>query len=227
MYKERQINFMYAVSKVLLLLTFIFAAGCGYRATARNHCNLGTQLCDNLFGEDTWENNNRLSAAEADIAELDKEITSMQSMIELLISELKDKSAQIIQLDALIQLIQISVVDNADFVNTVTADLQLEIEQLEDSVAYQQTIINDMIGDISELANQDSILEYVLPCGDRAGIYDETLLRTKSGKLIAYFESGSNRFLSELPPGTYSTTDQNPRCQFTVDSNFNIINAHR
>lgn len=227
MIRERNVKFLYAVFTVLLLLTFIMAAGCGYRDTARNHCNLGTQLCDNLFGEDTWENNNRLSAAEVNIAELDKQVTSIKTMVELLISELRDKSAQITQLSALMQLIQISVTDNEEFVNTVTADLKLEIEQLEESVAYQQTVINDMVGDIAELANQDVIVEYIYPCGDRAGIFDETLLRTKSGKLIAYFENGGNRFLSILTANSYSTTDAQPRCHFNVDAAGNIFGQHR
>lgn len=225
--RESNMRYLYAILTVLLLLTFLSTASCGYRVTLRNHCHLGTQMCDNLFGENTWDLDDRLVAAEKNIAEINKEILSLQSMTQLLISESQDKTAEIAQLQVLLQLIQNTVTNNAAFVETVTADLQAQIDSLETSIANQQTIINDMIGDISNLASQDTVVEYIYPCGDRNGIFDEVLMKTKSGKLIAYFESGSNRFLSLLTAGNYSTTDQSPRCQFTVTASNQIINAHR
>jgi hypothetical protein len=61
-------------------------------------------------------------------------------------------------------------------------------------------------------------VEYIDPCGTLAGSYNEVLMKTKSGKVIAYFESGGNRFLTILKPNTlYSTTD-NQHCKFKIDN---------
>lgn len=69
-------------------------------------------------------------------------------------------------------------------------------------------------------SGKDSIIEIIDPCGDSPG-YDEVLLRLADGSLVVYFEQGSNRFLTELTPGTYQTTDSQ-RCVFTVDEALNI-----
>jgi hypothetical protein len=120
-----------------------------------------------------------------------------------------------------------SVTNNQNFVDSVTADLKSEIDSLLANVETQQAQINDMLGDMIELEAQDTIVEYILPCGDRNGIYDETIVRTKSGKLLAYFEDGGARFLTLLVPGNYQTTDKTPRCSFTINSAGQIVNGHR
>lgn len=71
---------------------------------------------------------------------------------------------------------------------------------------------------------QDSIAELIDPCGDEVG-YDEVLIRLTDGRLLAYFESGGNRFLSVLPPGSYRTTDSSS-CAFTVDSLGNVTDEN-
>jgi hypothetical protein len=64
-------------------------------------------------------------------------------------------------------------------------------------------------------------MEIVDPCGDTPNKFDEILFRLSNGVLVAYFESGSNRYLSVIPPGTYKTTDGN-NCIFTVDSQLQV-----
>lgn len=91
-------------------------------------------------------------------------------------------------------------------------------------VGSMQTQINNMLVQLAELESQDSIVEYIDPCGDGVG-YDEIILKTSNGNLIAYFESSGNRFLSILIPGNYRTTDQS-KCYFTVDTNGQIINQY-
>lgn len=61
---------------------------------------------------------------------------------------------------------------------------------------------------------QDAFVETIDPCGDGPG-FDEVILRTSDGQLIAYFEDGGKRFLTELVPGRYLTTDRQ-RCAFEV-----------
>lgn len=67
----------------------------------------------------------------------------------------------------------------------------------------------------------DAIVQVVDPCGDNSGQFDEILLRLSTGELLAYFESGGNRFLSLIGPGNYRTTDSQ-QCYFTVHSDRSI-----
>lgn len=60
----------------------------------------------------------------------------------------------------------------------------------------------------------DAVIEIVDPCGDGAG-FDEILLVLSSGEIVAYFESGGNRFLTVLVNGNYRTTDAQA-CNFTI-----------
>jgi len=63
----------------------------------------------------------------------------------------------------------------------------------------------------------DAIVEFIDPCGDNPGHFDEVVLKLSTGELLAYFESGSHRFLSLIRNGNYRTTDvQN--CAFSVNN---------
>lgn len=69
-----------------------------------------------------------------------------------------------------------------------------------------------------------SLTEIIDPCNDAPGIYDEVLLRTQSGKLLASFSdnvNGYNTRLSEITQGNYMTTDGS-NCHFSVDSLGNV-----
>lgn len=63
----------------------------------------------------------------------------------------------------------------------------------------------------------DSIAQLIDPCGDNPGQFDEVLIRLSTGQLLAYFESGGNRFLSLIGNGNYRTTDSQS-CHFTVNN---------
>lgn len=69
----------------------------------------------------------------------------------------------------------------------------------------------------------DGIVELIDPCGDNPNQFDEVLLRTTSGQILTYFESGNRRFLAVLVPGNYVTTDSQA-CHFSVteDSEGNL-----
>lgn len=107
---------------------------------------------------------------------------------------------------------QIETLEDAD------ADLLNSINAVQNSLQLQ---INNVVADIAQLEMQESIVEFVDPCGNGPG-YDEVLLKTSTGKLVAYFESGANRFLTVLTPGNYRTTDQQA-CNFQVTSSGTII----
>jgi hypothetical protein len=64
------------------------------------------------------------------------------------------------------------------------------------------------------------VLAIIDPCGDKPGKYDEILLKTDSG-IIAYLENRGKRFLANLSPGTYVTTDEQA-CNFKVNADNTI-----
>lgn len=67
----------------------------------------------------------------------------------------------------------------------------------------------------------DSIVESIDPCGDDPNDLDEVLLITAGGDVIAYYQTGSNRFLTKLEPGNYQTTDKQ-KCGFTVNNDYSV-----
>jgi hypothetical protein len=90
------------------------------------------------------------------------------------------------------------------------------------------TCPNDAIGVFDGEDGEDGIdganavLEIIDPCGNNEGHFDEVILRLSTGDLLAYFESGSKRFLSIIDPGNYRTTDAQ-RCYFTVTEDLEVI----
>lgn len=68
---------------------------------------------------------------------------------------------------------------------------------------------------------QNAIVELIDPCGDNPNIYDEILIRLNNNKLIAYFEDGTQHYLTIIIPGTYQTTDKQ-RCIFTITDNYEV-----
>jgi len=221
---------LYTVLIVLLLLTVLFNTGCG---SLRDNCRLGGQTCDTLLGRSTWDDYDRINALEADSREqqrqLDlhqKEIDGLSTQANYMIADIRASEAQLATTNALLALLQGTV--NANEASTLNAIsiLNGQIDQLNTRIDYNDTRIADMLVDIVELQQQDSVVEYIIPCGNRPNAFDETLLRTKSGKLLAYFESGGNRFLSILKPGNYRTTDGG-KCYFTVTANMQLTNQYR
>jgi hypothetical protein len=69
----------------------------------------------------------------------------------------------------------------------------------------------------------NSISKIIDPCGDSSG-FDEVLLKTGSGDLIAYFEVGNKRYLSVLGTGSYRTTDGS-NCNFEVTTGGAVLHT--
>jgi len=87
----------------------------------------------------------------------------------------------------------------------------------------QQLQINALQTQLTQLASQQNPVEIIDPCGDLAGQYDEVLIRIDDGRLVAYFESGGNRFLTVLIPNVaYRTTDAQA-CNFQIDNSNQVV----
>lgn len=151
------------------------------------------------------EKNNeyRIEQLELQYAELNVQVGLTQSQLEAFIT---------------------SSITNMTNLETLLNTTVAQYSQVEAQLAVQQIQINQALAILATLQAQEQVVAYIDPCGDNSG-YDEILLRTTSGNLIAYFEAGGDRFLSLLPPGNYRTTDQS-KCYFTVDVNFNVVNQH-
>ncbi len=76
-----------------------------------------------------------------------------------------------------------------------------------------QTSANLLTAQIAALQANVLVTAIIDPCGDGPG-FDEIILKTSAG-YMAYFQSGSERFLTLLPHGNYQTTD-GTGCSFTV-----------
>lgn len=93
-----------------------------------------------------------------------------------------------------------------------------DIQALEGEVNSLQASLNALQVRLTSLDTGENIVKHLDPCGDMPGQYDEILLVTASGKVVAYFEVGNKRFLSTLEPGVLYQTTDNQACQFRVNA---------
>ena len=75
----------------------------------------------------------------------------------------------------------------------------------------------------------NGILAIVDPCGDKAGVHDEVLIRLSDGRLLASFSNNVNgdytRFSILQAGNGYMSTDGS-NCFFSVDANNQLFNEH-
>lgn len=213
---------------VINISFILFSTSCGYQQTLREHCRIGdTQTCDNIFGRNQADidetQNARLKQNEA-------EILTLTTVVNGLIADIKQVEQNLSQTITMINLVNTLLLQQGadiDILNQMLVDLDQDVVIIQNNIAYEQARINSLQIDIAQLQQQDSVVETVYPCGDNPNKFDEGLLKMKSGKLIAYFESGSNRFLTVLSSGAYRTTDYSPYCNFSINAQNQIINAIR
>jgi len=99
-----------------------------------------------------------------------------------------------------------------------------EADQLSASQAQTlQATVNAQQATLLVLQGYENVKEYVDPCGNGPS-FDEVLMRTSSGKLVAHFSSGALEFFTLLTPGSYVTTDSQA-CQFTVTNDGKVCDV--
>lgn len=217
--------------KKLLIATMILGIqSCGktdfIRETLRNNVdtdsNNNSQVAD--INKKDLDQDSRLN-------DLETRISSLESSYALNVVKMSQVESSIESNQVTLQALQTSIDSLYDShevnheaiesLETLVSSHEAALISLQDDQASSQASINVMMGQIATLNGHDSIIEMVDPCGDKANTFDEVLLRTKSGKLIAYFEQGNNRFLSVLTPGHFRTTDSQA-CNFSVDAQNNV-----
>ena len=68
-----------------------------------------------------------------------------------------------------------------------------------------------------------AFVDFIDPCGDNPGHFDEIILVTQGGDFVSYFESGNKRFLTILECGVnYITTDAQ-QCNFSINANCEYV----
>ena len=87
-----------------------------------------------------------------------------------------------------------------------------DVNENQDSLS-QAIAVN--VANLAELESEKRIVEFIDPCGDKPNAFDEILMVTSEGDYVAYFQSGSKRFLTVLPNGNFRTTDSQ-RCNFSI-----------
>lgn len=206
---------------LLTSILLVSCSGCGYQRTLRAHCHLEGQTCDNLFGVNQYEVDNNQDAVDKALA---AEVVSIKQTLDNLIQDVRFIQSQLETNNVLLTLLKQDINSNYDLIQA----LEVNTIALEDRLNYQQVIVNNMQIELAQLAAEDTVLEYIYPCGKRTGYFEEILLRTKSGKYIAYFEEtgSSKRFLTLLQPNvSYRTTDAK-KCYFSINNDGQIINEH-
>ncbi len=66
-----------------------------------------------------------------------------------------------------------------------------------------------------------TITEFIDPCGDDPGHFDEILLKMFDDSIVGYYQDGDKRFLVNVPAGDYVTTDAQA-CAFTVNEDLTV-----
>lgn len=207
----------------------MLTVNCGYQRTLREHCKIGdTQTCDNLFGINQFEvddlQNTQIKANSEQILKLSSALSELAVTANI-------SQQQYSQTQSILSMLTLMInQQGADVsaINLMISNMNVQIQQQGQTIIDQQIQINELAQDIADLQNeQDPVIETQYPCGDASGRFDEAVLKLSSGKLLAYFESSGNRFLTELTPGSYRSTDYSPYCYFTVNANNEIVNARR
>lgn len=156
----------------------------------------------------------RLDAQEQRLNNYDAQMQSVQAQISALYASLNQQVSAVVSLSA-----QVGTLAAAE------GSTQAQVDSLQALVANLQSQTVSIQSSIVTLQLQDGVVAYLDPCGAAAG-YNEVLIKTSSGKIIAFFENGGQRFLTVLQQNTaYRTTDADA-CYFTIDSNNNLAGEH-
>ena len=218
------------MKKLLVLTSIIVLSSCGFGHRISKDCGGSfSDLCKGIFGDVAEENDNQQTEINALKSQLEATITQNISQIAVVQSLLDAQQQQItlIQLTLNDLQTQISLIEqNQTTLSSLTQQLQVQLQTLstvDNTLTVQQTSlqtqVNSLLVQLVTLNGYTHIVDLVDPCGNGPG-FDEVLIKTTQG-YVAYFESGSTRFLSLLTPGAYQTTDSQ-RCNFTVLGNGNL-----
>lgn len=207
---------LYKLLTVCLVMTSL--VGCGVAEDLSKKCpgNDVEMLCNTLFGSRNNEQDKEINSLEIELKDLKNKVNNNITLLNLL-------NTQFITVNESIESLKLTlmVLENNNNTQQMQIDmLQDRLDNLEHTADVQETTMVNLQQDvtnsvirIAELEGYHNITRIVDPCGAASG-FNEVLLETSQGEVLAYFESGSRRFLTKLLPGNYVTTD-GTNCHFT------------
>jgi hypothetical protein len=127
-----------------------------------------------------------------------------QSDIDKLYDKTDDNKTDIVEINKRLD----TLYNSLDTLNTQVGDININQDNL-------TQIVNTTVQSVATLETNTTVKRTIDPCGDNPNQFDEILLELSDGTIIAYFESGSNRYLTTLTDGSYRTTDSQA-CNFSI-----------
>lgn len=192
--------------KLLTIVTLFFTVSCG------------KQYIENDFNNTA--NEERFKEIEARVLSLENQVSANILTMNNLTSSIESNKALLVSLSDELRLAD-SV--NATAIQSAINQASVNHSALLSSLTVMQSQVNLVTANIATLSGYDSIVEYIDPCGDMPNQFDEILLKTKSGKLIAYFEQGNKRFLTVLEKNVRYMTTDSQQCLFSVNNSGQVI----
>jgi len=170
--------------------------------------NIGNALLgtDKDSDENIEKNSKNITDIGEDVTDISEDVNSNSDAIG---KNANDIAAINDQIDALLGNID----DLYDLIEDNTTEDGVNQNLLQQAITFN-------LNKIAALESNTNITSIIDPCGDSPG-FDEVLIKTDKGNLIGYFQQGSKRFLVDLTPGNYRTTDAQ-KCNFTVNEDRTI-----
>jgi peptidoglycan hydrolase CwlO-like protein len=175
----------------------------------------------------------KMNNLDDEIEALKKRVSNLESQVAININNISSIQSDILSINADIESLELLIEDlsqDVDANSTSIALLQSQVTNhnsrltsLEALVNSIQTTTNGLVADVAQLESHENIVEFIDPCGDWAGGYDEVILKTSSGKFLAYFENGSRRFLSLLEKNVNYMVTDGSGCRFYINNSNQVI----
>ena len=168
------------------------------------------------------------------VGDLENRMSSLENKFSTLEGDLDGLSVSYATLSSAIDATQIELDALSDQNSTEHAQLQAlinaqnaRLNTVNSLITSLQTSANQTQSELTDLVEsldaENRVVGYLDPCGDHAGQYDEVLMVTSQGKVVAYFENGTKRHLSLLLPNAYYRTTDAQACIFRVDASGRLM----
>lgn len=188
--------------KTLLLLSIIsLVTSCGVTEALNKNCGSDLEeFCNFTFGMNEEEQDEKIADNTFKNNEQDARLKALEEQNEQLIESMDAFSLEI-------EALELTDTTNRQYFQTL-------INSLTATVNANLVTLNNLATSVN---SNGSVTKMIDVCGDKSGYYDEVILKTNTGKYIAYFEDGGKRFLTEIQTGSFVTTDSQA-CNFTISS---------
>lgn len=189
------------MKNLLLLATIGLLTSCGIAEGLNKNCGSDLEeFCNFTFGMKNEDQDKQIADNTFKNNDQDARLTALEQQNEQLIESMHSFSLEI-------EALELTDTTNRQYFQTLINSLTL-------TVNTNLVTLNNLTTNVN---SNGSVTKMIDVCGNFPSYYDEVILKTNTGKYIAYFEDGGKRFLTELSNGNYTTTDKQA-CSFTINS---------